>query len=154
MRILLLSLLCALAIACASPRPASGPRGFWHANRVDRHGDPQGRWKVYSDDANTQLSTRGRYRHGRPVGRWRYYTATGSLVRRERYRRHGLSELTYYYPSGQVARRGQARVADEPDGLHFYWFGQWQSYSEAGALQKIETYANGKLVATSVVKSL
>ena len=154
MRILLLTLLSVLATACSSPRLSSGPRGFWHANRVDHHGDPQGRWKVYSDDANTQLSTRGRYRHGRPVGRWRYYAATGCLVRQERYRRHGLSDLTYYYPSGQVAHRGQARVADEPGGLHFYWFGQWQSYSETGVLQKIDTYDKGKLVATSVVQRL
>ncbi|WP_223652804.1 hypothetical protein [Hymenobacter psoromatis] len=128
MRILLLTLLSALATACCWPRLSSGPRGFWHPNRVDHHGDHQGRWRIYSDDANTQ-PYHARVLPLRPAsGRWRYYAATGSLVWQERYRRHGLSDLIYYYPSGQVARRGQARVADEPGGLHFYWFGQWQSY--------------------------
>lgn len=154
MRVLLFILLSGLATACA-PRLASGPRGFWHLNRVDRHGDPQGRWKVYSDDANSQLSTRGRYRHGRPVGHWRYYAPVGgALVREERYHRHGLSDITYYHPNGQVARRGHARVVDEPSGMHFYWYGEWLSYSDAGVLQKIETYQNGRLVTTSPVKAM
>lgn len=142
-----------LATACA-PRIISGPRGFWHPNRLDRHGDPIGRWNVYYDNAQAQSYTRGRYRHGRPVGRWRYYAPTGGLVRQERYRSHGLSDLTYYHPNGQVARRGRARVADEADGLHFYWFGEWLSYSPAGLLQTIETYQNGRVVSTRRIQNL
>ena len=154
MRVLLFALLSGLATACA-PRLSSGPRGFWHTNRLDRHGDPQGRWKVYSDDADAQLSTRGRYRHGRPVGRWRYYTPpAGTLAREERYHRRGRSSLIYYHPNGRVARRGHARLVDEPDGMHFYWYGEWLSYSEAGVLQKIETYENGQLVSGSRVNTL
>ncbi|MGI4740186.1 MAG: toxin-antitoxin system YwqK family antitoxin [Janthinobacterium lividum] len=154
MRFFVVAGLVLLATAC-SPRLSSGPWGFWHTNRVDRHGDPQGRWRVYSDDANSQLSTRGRYRHGRPVGRWRYYAPVGgALLRQERYHRHGLSDIIYYHPNGQVARTGHARIVDEPGGLHFYWYGEWLSYSDAGVLQKIETYQDGKRVTTSTVKGL
>lgn len=153
MRLLSFALLGVLATACA-PRLSSGPRGFWHTNRLDRHGDPIGRWNVYYDDAHAQPFTRGRYRHGQATGRWRYYAPTGALVRLERYRRHGLSDITYYHPNGQVARQGQARVADEPDGLHFYWFGEWLSYSETGVLQKVETYQNGHLVSTRRVQTI
>ena len=156
MRILLLALLSVVATACAtsSPRVANGPRGFWHANRLDRHGDPQGRWHVYYDSAQARPLTRGRYRHGRAVGRWRYYAPVGGLVRQERYHRHGFSDITYYHANGLVARRGQARVADEPDGLHFYWFGEWLSYSDTGTLQKVEIYQSGRLVATRRVQAL
>jgi antitoxin component YwqK of YwqJK toxin-antitoxin module len=153
MRVLSFALLVVLTTACA-PRLSSGPRGFWHPNRLNRHGDPVGRWNLYYDEAHTKPLTRGRYRHGQATGRWYYYSPTGSLVRQERHRRHGLSDLTYYHPNGQIARQGHARVSNEPDGLHFYWFGEWLSYSDSGTLQKIETYQNGRLVATQRIQNL
>ncbi|AMR27404.1 hypothetical protein A0257_10045 [Hymenobacter psoromatis] len=132
---LLFALLSALATACASPRTA--------AERLDRHGQRQGRNRTYYDEARTQLFTQGRYRHGRPVGRWRYYGQAGELQRQERYRRQGFSDIAYYYPSGQVARRGRARTVDEPHGAHFYWLGEWQFYSPAGALDSVQVYNMG-----------
>ena len=155
MRVLVAIFLSALATACAtSPRVSNTARGFWHTNRLDRHGDPIGRWNVYYDSAQAKPFTQGRYRHGRAVGRWRYYAPVGGLVREERYRRHGLNDITYYHPNGHIARQGHARVVDEPDGLHFYWFGDWLTYSETGVLQKIETYQSGKLVTTRRVQNL
>jgi hypothetical protein len=139
MRILLLVVLGSLASACASSRPTE---------HLDRHDQRQGRWNTYYDDARTQLFTRGRYRHGQPVGRWRYYTLTGRLQRRERYRSHGFSEITYYYPSGKVARQGRARVVEEPSGPHFYWLGEWNYYSLAGALDSVQVYDLGKRQST------
>jgi antitoxin component YwqK of YwqJK toxin-antitoxin module len=135
MRSLILVVLGTLATACTSSR---------HTEHLDRHDQRQGRWNTYYDDARTQLLTRGRYRHGQPVGRWRYYTLTGTRQRRERYRRHGFSDITYYYPGGQVARQGRARVVEEPTGPHFYWLGEWNYYSTAGALDSVQTYDLGK----------
>lgn len=139
MRSLILVVLGSLATACTSSR---------YAEHLDRHDQRQGRWNTYYDDARTQLLTRGRYRHGQPVGRWRYYTMTGRLQRRERYRRHGFSDITYYYPGGQVARQGRARVVEEPTGPHFYWLGEWNYYSTAGALDSVQTYDLGKRQST------
>jgi antitoxin component YwqK of YwqJK toxin-antitoxin module len=153
MRFVYFALLGGLAVACA-PRLSNSPRGFWHTNRLNHHGDPIGRWNVYYDDARTKPLTQGRYRRGQPAGRWRYYDPTGVLARQEHYHRYGISGLTYYHPNGQIARQGQARMVDEPGGLHFYWFGEWLSYSEAGALQKIETYQNGLLVNTQRIQNL
>jgi hypothetical protein len=135
MRSLLFVVLGSLATACTSSR---------YTEHLDRHDQRQGRWNTYYDDARTQLLTRGRYRHGQPVGRWRYYTLTGTIQRRERYRRHGFSDITYYYPGGQVARQGRARVVEEPTGPHFYWLGEWSYYSTAGALDSVQTYDLGK----------
>ncbi|MVN76272.1 hypothetical protein GO988_08040 [Hymenobacter sp. HMF4947] len=156
MRVLLFVLLGLVATACVTsqPRVANSPRGFWHTNRLDRRGDPIGRWNVYYDSAHARPFTQGRYRHGRAVGRWRYYSPVGGLVRQERYRRHGLNDITYYHPNGHIARQGHARVVDEPDGLHFYWFGEWLNYSETGALQKVETYQNGRLIGTRRVQDI
>jgi antitoxin component YwqK of YwqJK toxin-antitoxin module len=137
--LLLLALLSALATACAGSRPAE---------HLDHHDQRQGRWRTYYDDARTQLFTQGRYRHGQPVGRWRYYDHTSHLQRRERYRHHGFSDITYYYPNGRVARQGRARVVEEPSGLHFYWLGEWQYYSPAGTLDSVQTYALGQRLGT------
>lgn len=135
MRSLLFILLSSLATACASSHPTE---------RLDRHGQRQGRYRTYYDNARTQLFTRGRYRHGQPVGRWRYYAPDGAWQRRERYRRHGFSDLTYYYPGGRVARRGRARVVVARSGPHFYWLGEWQYYSSASALDSVQSYNLGK----------
>ena len=139
MRYFFMLVLMGLATACA---------GTHTTEHLDRHDQRQGRWNTYYDDARTQLFTRGRYRHGQPAGRWRYYTQAGALQRRERYRRHGFSDIIYYYPSGKVARQGRARVVDEPDGQHFYWLGEWNYYSLAGALDSVQTYELGKRQST------
>jgi antitoxin component YwqK of YwqJK toxin-antitoxin module len=139
MRSLLFVVLGSLATACTSSR---------YTEHLDRHDQRQGRWNTYYDDARTQLLTRGRYRHGQPVGRWRYYTLTGTIQRRERYRRHGFSDITYYYPGGKVARQGRAQIVEEPSGLHFYWLGEWNYYSLTGALDSVQTYKLGKRQST------
>ncbi|MDJ0366432.1 hypothetical protein QMK33_14835 [Hymenobacter sp. H14-R3] len=136
---LLIIILASTVAACAAARSAE---------RLDRQGQRQGRHLAYYDDARTQLLTRGRYRHGRPVGRWRYYALAGELQRQERYRRHGFSDIAYYYPGGQVARQGRARVVDEPSGAHFFWLGEWQHYSPAGTLDSVQLYELGKHVST------
>ena len=140
MRSFLLALLSALATGCAGSRTA--------AEHLDHQGQRHGRNRTYYDEARTQLLTQGRYRHGRAVGRWRYYAQAGELQRQERYRRHGLSDIAYYYPTGRVARRGRARTVDEPRGPHFYWFGDWQFYSPTGALDSVQVYEVGKRIST------
>ena len=135
MRYFSILVLMGLATACV---------GSHATGHLDRHDQRQGRWTTFYDDARTQLFTRGRYRHGQPVGRWCYYTPTGSLQRRERYRRHGYSDIAYYYPGGRVARQGRARVVEEPSGPHFYWLGEWSYYSLAGTLDSVQTYDLGK----------
>ncbi|WP_125916587.1 toxin-antitoxin system YwqK family antitoxin [Hymenobacter coccineus] len=142
--LLLLSLL--LCGACASNRPA--------ANRTDRHGRSQGRWRTYYDEAaRTQPFTAGRYRHGRPVGTFRYYGPTGALAQTERYGREGYCEVTYWYPGGQVERRGKAQWLTGAKGARFYWFGPWTRYTETGQVRAVETYTNGSHTATDVYQA-
>ena len=140
-RLLLLLLLgCA---ACAGPRRA--------ANRTDTHGLSQGRWRTYyADSAQAPLFTQGRYRHGRPVGQFRYLAPTGAVEHTERYGRAGICAVTYYYPGGQVARRGHAQWVTGTKGARFFWFGPWTYYDEAGQIKAVQTYTDGKHTATDV----
>lgn len=133
--------------ACSSSRATThyGPIGFWHPNRFDRHGLEQGRWRTYYDDEKTKPYTAGRYRHGRPVRTFNYYAPTGALDHSEQYSREGLCEITYWYPSGKVARRGQGQLVSGEKGARFYWYGPWTSYTEDGQTTGIQTYTDGKL---------
>lgn len=145
LRPLFLALLGLLATACTTTFSGRQHAAFWRRNGYDHQGEQQGRWRTYFDDKSQQLSTTGRYRHGRAVGHWRYYTQPGPLDHEERYHR-GFSTITFYYPSGQVAQRGRARVADEGTVLHYYWFGEWQKFSDTGQLLRVDIYEKGKLV--------
>jgi antitoxin component YwqK of YwqJK toxin-antitoxin module len=131
MRPLLLALLGLAATACATAKPGQPRAAFWRTNGYDRHGEMQGRWRTYFDDDT----------------RWRYYTQPGPLDHEERYRRE-FSNITFYYPNGQVAQRGRARVADEGTVMHYYWYGEWQKFSDTGKLLQVDTYEKGKLVAS------
>ena len=123
-------------------------------NRTDHRGRSQGRWRTYYDEAaRAQPFTAGRYRHGRPVGTFRYYGPTGALAQTERYGRQGFCEVTYWYPGGQVERRGHAQWMTGAKGARFYWFGPWTRYTEAGQVRAVETYTNGSHTATDVYQN-
>ena len=145
---LLLAASLLLATGCAH-----GPIGFWSRNRVDRQGERQGPWRSYHDAQEQHVATKSRFRHGRQVGRISYYDAQGELLEREWAQRRsaGLVRVRYYHPNGETWRQGQARYVNEPDGLHFYWFGDWGLYDTAGHLVKMETYEVGRLVRTIVL---
>jgi antitoxin component YwqK of YwqJK toxin-antitoxin module len=155
MRYLFLALLgLAGATACTTAVPGRPHATFWRTNGYDRQGREQGRWRTYFDETNKQTRfTTGRYRHGRPVGHWRYYTQLGTLDHEERYRRD-YSTITFYHPNGQVAQKGRARVADEGTVLHYYWFGEWQRFSEMGRLIGVDTYEKGKQVASHPIQDM
>ncbi len=135
--------------ACAGTRPAAhhGPSGLPGPNRFDRRGRAQGRWRTYYDDpAQAQPFTTGRYRHGRPVRTFRYFAPTGALDHSEKYRRQGFCEVTYWYPGGQVARRGPAQwVTGSGQTPRFYWFGQWTGYAPDGQVTGVQQYVDGTL---------
>lgn len=146
--LILLSLcLVLLCGACASSRDttAHGPRGFWKPNRTDRKGLAKGRWRTYYDDAQKQPFTRGQYRHGRPVRTFQYFSPTGAVDHSEVYGQDGYCEVTYWYPSGKVARQGKAQWVTGAKGARFYWFGPWTSYAEDGQKTSVQTYTDGTL---------
>lgn len=132
---------------------AKGPVGFWSDHRYDHDLRPHGPWRTYYPASARQVAGRERYWHGRVVGTSRFYSADGVLERKEVYARpaDGLMRITYYHPNGRIWRTGQARIVAEPDGSHFYWFGDWPVYSAAGRAEKLEHYEMGKLVRVKVL---
>ena len=141
--------------ACATSRPSSpgGLFSFLGPNRFDRHGLEQGRWRTYYDDARTQPYTAGRFRHGRAVGTYRYYAPNGVLDHSEQYAKAGACEVTYWYPNGQMARRGHAQWDTGAKGARFYWLGPWVSFGERGDTTALEQYADGKQLSRLVYQN-
>ncbi len=92
----------------------------------------------------------GRFRHGRPVGKALYYDMKGVLERKEISRFKKL-KTTFYYPDGNVLMKGQARLDENPQKVHYYFFGRWKYYDEQGQLVKYRYYEKGVLLRTEYV---
>ncbi|MBS1637685.1 MAG: hypothetical protein JST26_17350 [Bacteroidetes bacterium] len=127
--------------------------GAQPANRIDKHGRRQGRWITYYDDAKTIPCFRGRFRNDRQVGRAYHYLSDGTLERRET-EHFGRIKTRFYYPDGRLRKKGNARIVVLPEKIHYYFYGRWKTYDEAGKLIKTETYSNGELVKTEYNKRL
>lgn len=87
------------------------------------------------------------------MGGWRYYAPTGELERTERFARksYGLILITEYQAGGKKKRQGQARILDEPDGIHFFWFGDWKVFDAEGHQTAVEHYDRVKLRGTQLI---
>ncbi|WP_375436197.1 toxin-antitoxin system YwqK family antitoxin [uncultured Hymenobacter sp.] len=145
--------LVALLSSCSTAK--QGPIGFWSRQRYDQQLRQHGPWPTYYDDAKRQPMALGRFRHGRYVGRWRYYAPTGELERTERFARnsYNLISITEYQAGSKKKRQGQARILDEPDGVHFFWFGEWKVFDVEGRQTAVEHYDRGQLRGTQLIPS-
>jgi hypothetical protein len=116
-------------------------------NKNNKHGKRVGKWVVYLDSAKKIKSFEGRFRNGRPVGKALYYTIDGVLERRE-ITRFGKLRTTLYYANGIKSMKGEARIDDLPDRIHYYFYGRWKFYDEEGKLIRYSFYEKGRLVWT------
>lgn len=116
-------------------------------NRLNKHGERTGKWIVYIDDAKKIKSFEGKFRNGITRGKCYFYTNDGVLERRE-INRFKKMKTTFYYPNGKVKLKGNARIENLPDKVHYYFYGKWQAYNDSGVLVKNQYYEKGKLVKT------
>ncbi len=148
LRLLWLLTFSTLLGSCAGSRFATAPPAwaFWKHNRFDHNGRETGRWRTYYDHSKKQPYTAGRYRHGRPVKTFQYYDPTGKLDRTETYSQDGYCEVSYWHPSGELARRGPAQwVTGKGQAPRFYWYGTWTSYQPDGQITAVQTYVDGNI---------
>ncbi len=116
-------------------------------NQFNNKGQRTGKWIVYLDSAKTIKSSEGKYRNGKPKGKFYYYTNEGVLERKE-ISRFSKLKTTTYYSDHTIRSKGQARIENLPDKIHYYYFGQWKYYDKNGKLEKYCTYEKGNLVKT------
>ena len=116
-------------------------------NRLNKQGYRTGKWIVYIDDAKKIKSFEGKFRNGITRGKCYFYTNDGVLDRRE-INRFKKMKTTFYYPNGKVKLKGNARIENLPDKVHYYFYGKWQSFNDSGVLVKNQFYEKGKLLTT------
>lgn len=116
-------------------------------NRLNKHGERTGKWIVFIDDAKKIKSFEGKFRNGITRGKCYFYTNDGVLDRREINRFKNM-KTTFYYPNGKVKLKGNARIENLPDKVHYYFYGKWQSFNDSGVLVKNQFYEKGKLLKT------
>lgn len=116
-------------------------------NRLNKHGERTGKWITYIDDAKKIKSFEGRFRNGISTGKCYFFTNDGILERRE-INRFKKMKTTFYYPNGKVKLKGNARIENTTEEIHYYFYGKWTTYNDSGALVKNQYYEKGKLIKT------
>lgn len=115
-----------------------------HLFKLNRHqhGLRHGLWITYSDSLNNIIESRGRYRKGNEKGKWRYYYTNGKVRKKEVYK-CGKIKTTLYYENGKIEKEGYAKVVENEEKWHYYFYGPWKCYSKEGKLVKIVHYDIG-----------
>lgn len=116
-------------------------------NRLNKHGERTGKWVTYIDDAKKLKSFEGKFRNGNSYGKCYFYNNDGVLDRRE-INRFKKMKTTFYYPNGKVKLKGNARLENLPDKIHYYFYGKWKAFNDSGHLIKYCYYEKGNLVKT------
>jgi hypothetical protein len=119
-------------------------------NRLNKKGERIGKWVTYIDDAKTIKSFEGRFRNGRPIGKSYFYSYDGVLDRREISRFKKLKTI-FYYPNGTIKFRGNARLENLPDKIHYYFYGKWRAYNDSGVLIRYDYYEKGNFVKSTYI---
>ncbi len=125
----------------------SNPFFAQRLNRLNKHGERTGKWIVYIDDTKKIKSFEGRFRNGITKGKCYFYTNDGVLERIE-INRFKKMKTTFYYPNGKIKLKGNARIENLPDKVHYYFYGKWQMFNDSGFLVKNQYYEKGELIRT------
>lgn len=116
-------------------------------NRLDHKGRKTGHWINYADSAKTIRLFEGSFRKDKPIGKSYFYTNSGVLDRTEKNRFRKL-KTSFYHPNGKLRLRGNARLENLPDRIHYYYYGKWKAYDDSGRLVRYYYYNKGELTKT------
>ncbi len=119
-------------------------------NQFNHKGKRTGKWIIYLDDSNTVKSFQGKFRNGISVGTCYYYTNEGVLEKKD-IKKFKKLKTTYYHSNGKIRLKGNARLKNMPDKIHYYFYGKWKVYDEMGVLIKSNYYEKGELKRTVYV---
>jgi len=125
---------------------------FSYSQNKFKNKQKNGYWSIYYDDAKEQMQIRGRYKNGKQVGPWFHYKQNGDLEKKEIYKRKKV-KVIYYYPSGKVLRKGNAKLVLQDTLYHFYFIGEWKCYTPNAELSKKEYYEMGRIANTIYFKT-
>ena len=103
-----------------------------------------GKWKEVDINKKDTLVTFGKYKLGEKVGVWKT-TFNGKIYQKEKIR-NDISKITTFYPNGKIMEKGQTKLEITPDLRHWFYFGNWQYFSNDGKLEYIKKYHQGQKI--------
>ena len=104
-----------------------------------------GLWITYHDEAKTKIYSKGRYNVGIQKGKWEFYNEDGACIKKERYKRKKI-KVRLFYPTGQLQKKGSAKLELADSLYHYYFTGEWKCYNTKGELEKKEYYEKGQMI--------
>ena len=116
-------------------------------NRLNKHGERTGKWVTYIDESKKLKSFEGKFKNGNSFGKCYFYNNDGVLDRTE-INRFRKMKTTFYSQNGKVKLKGNARLENLPDKVHYYFYGKWRAYNDSGKIVKYYYYEQGKLLKT------
>jgi antitoxin component YwqK of YwqJK toxin-antitoxin module len=115
-----------------------------YVSTENKHQKRHGKWKEeYSSDQGT-LTAVGKYKMGEKVGVWKT-TFENKLYQKDKIRKN-VTKTTLYHPNGKIMEKGQSKLDISDEQRHWYYFGDWKYYDEAGKLKYVKKYADGKKI--------
>jgi antitoxin component YwqK of YwqJK toxin-antitoxin module len=103
----------------------------------------EGRW-ITTDTFDFPYTIKAKYHKGKEKGTWRYYS-DGKLVRKEKYKKTKCI-TQYFYPNGQLMKKGFTKSDQIDKQYHWYYQGDWYFYDENGKITAIKTYEKGEMI--------
>ncbi|MDQ3045942.1 MAG: hypothetical protein M3R27_00215 [Bacteroidota bacterium] len=115
-----------------------------------KNGRKQGLWIAYNDSTKTGIYSTGRYRKGYSKGIWKYYHENGKLKKHER----TIFRTMYtrlYHPNGKLYKKGKAKIIQNDELIHYYYYGPWKVYTNNGKLHLIQEFNEGKCISEKLI---
>ncbi|WP_348825198.1 hypothetical protein [Flavobacterium aestuarii] len=110
----------------------------------------EGVWiQEYSED-NLHYKSYEYYKNDIPVKKWKSYI-NNKIYKTEKYK-NGICIVKYYHENGKLQSKGKTKIEIDSVETHWFYFGEWQFYSDKGKLTEIKKYNKGELISEQSVK--
>lgn len=103
----------------------------------------------YTQDS-TNYKSYEYYKHDEPVKKWKSYI-NEKIYKTEKYK-NGICTVKYYYENGKLQSKGKTKIETNSKETHWFYFGDWEFYSDKGKLTEIKKYNNGELISEQKIK--
>lgn len=102
----------------------------------------------YTKSESEILTIKGRYKNGEKKGTWKIFS--NDILYQKEIFKGNISKITSYFPNGKVMEKGHTKIDRTKDGVHWYYFGDWNYYDTEGQIIYIKRYENGKFDSISL----
>ena len=113
------------------------------------HKKKEGFWREDSSYDSIKLIAKGYYKNGEKTGKWCYFE-NGKVIKKEKYRQN-ICYIKDFHKNGKLAAKGQTKIEETKEEIHWFYDGLWQFYDENSKLKEKRFYEKGELIKDSII---